>query len=235
MAGDSSSTSCDDSFRALPQAAPSFGTSRSAADRTHLAPLLAIVDGALVPSRDHTVAASSKNYQYSTNTQVGIDANSRLVVAIGRCPAASNDPQAFTASGGDQACRGAPTITDGRYQGTACSSRTRPDAPQPSRGSTTWPSTDISHPIQDNLTVGEPCLVAFCTTAPVEVLHFRTCKSACSVRAQHSKGRLFSGEQVNHLPSHVLRGLGTGEGIAGAFEIGRQRGARVRRVPVNCP
>ena len=151
MAGDSSSTSCDDSFRALPQAAPLFGTSRSAADRTHLAPLLAIVDGALVPSRDHTVAASSKNYQYSTNTQVGIDANSRLVVAIGRCPAASNDPQAFTASGGDQACRGAPTITDGRYQGTACSSRTRPDAPQPSRGSTTWPSTDISHPIQDNL------------------------------------------------------------------------------------
>lgn len=82
----------------LRQVAPLFGVSKSAADRIldHLAPLLAIsrarrrredtvsiVDGTLVPTRDHSIAASSKNYRYSTNLQVVIDANSRLVVAIG--------------------------------------------------------------------------------------------------------------------------------------------------------
>lgn len=88
----------------LRQVAPLFGVSKSAADRIldHLAPLLAIapvrrprkdtvyiVDGTLVPTRDRTIAASSKNYRYSTNVQVVIDANSRLVVAIAsRCPAA---------------------------------------------------------------------------------------------------------------------------------------------------
>ncbi|AQW56463.1 putative transposase [Streptomyces hygroscopicus] len=29
-----------------------------------------IVDGTLVPTRDHTVAEQSKNYRYSTNRQV---------------------------------------------------------------------------------------------------------------------------------------------------------------------
>ncbi|MYQ97550.1 transposase family protein, partial [Streptomyces sp. SID6139] len=82
----------------LRQVAPLFGVSKSAADRIldHLAPLLAIsparrprkdtvyiVDGTLVPTRDRSIAASSKNYRYSTNLQVVIDANSRLVVAIG--------------------------------------------------------------------------------------------------------------------------------------------------------
>src|ERR671917_1053316 len=67
------------------QLAPLFGVSKSAADRVidHLAPLLAlqpmrrprrdtvyIVDGTLVPTRDRTVAASSKNYRHSTNHQV---------------------------------------------------------------------------------------------------------------------------------------------------------------------
>ncbi len=82
----------------LRQVAPLFGISKSAADRIldHLAPLLAIsparrkredtvyiVDGTLIPTRDRSVAASSKNYRYSTNLQVVIDANSRLVVAVG--------------------------------------------------------------------------------------------------------------------------------------------------------
>ncbi len=118
----------------LRQVAPLFGVSKSAADRIldHLAPLLAIaparrprkdtvyiVDGTLVPTRDRTVAASSKNYRYSTNLQVVIDANSRLVVAIGLpLPGSRNDCRAFTESGVDRACRGAPTIADGGYQGT---------------------------------------------------------------------------------------------------------------------
>ncbi|WP_369174352.1 transposase [Streptomyces sp. R28] len=111
-----------------------FGVSKSAADRIldHLAPLLAIsparrprkdtvyiVDGTLVPTRDRSVAASSKNYRYSTNLQVVIDANSRLVVAIGLpLPGSRNDCRAFTESGVDRVCRGAPTIADGGYQGT---------------------------------------------------------------------------------------------------------------------
>lgn len=36
-----------------------------------------IVDGSLVPTRDRSISASSRNYRYSTNLQVVIDANSR--------------------------------------------------------------------------------------------------------------------------------------------------------------
>jgi hypothetical protein len=43
-----------------------------------------VVDGTLVPTRDHIIAAQSKNYRYSTNHQVVIDADTRLVVAVGR-------------------------------------------------------------------------------------------------------------------------------------------------------
>jgi hypothetical protein len=67
------------------QLAPLFGISKSAADRIidHLGPVIAlqphkrfakgavlIVDGTLVPTRDHAIAAQSKNYRYSTNHQV---------------------------------------------------------------------------------------------------------------------------------------------------------------------
>lgn len=43
---------------------------------------VAIVDGTLVPTRDHWPATPSKNYRYSTNVQA-IDANTRLVIATG--------------------------------------------------------------------------------------------------------------------------------------------------------
>jgi hypothetical protein len=118
----------------LRQTAPLFGVSKSAADRIvdHLAPLLAIsparrprkdtvyiVGGTLMPTRDRSMAASSRNYRCSTNLQVVIDANSRLVVAIGLpLPGSRNDCRAFTESGVDRVCRGAPTIADGGYQGT---------------------------------------------------------------------------------------------------------------------
>ncbi len=80
------------------QIGPLFGVSHSAAHRiidVH-GPLLAlapvrkrridqvtIVDGTLIPTRDHRVAAPSKNYRYSTNLQVAIDADTRLVIATG--------------------------------------------------------------------------------------------------------------------------------------------------------
>lgn len=66
------------------QLAPLFGVSKSAADRIidHLGPMLApqprkrfakdtvlIVDGTLVPTRDHAIAAQSRNLRYSTNHQ----------------------------------------------------------------------------------------------------------------------------------------------------------------------
>ena len=92
------------------QLAPLFGVSKSAADRIidRLGPMLAlqgrkqftkdtvlIVDGTLVPTRDHTVSEQSKNCRYSTNHQVVIDADTRLVVVVGRpLPGNRNDCKA---------------------------------------------------------------------------------------------------------------------------------------------
>lgn len=116
------------------QLAPLFGVSKSAADRiiNHLGPLLAlkprqrfakgavlIVDGILVPTRDHTVAEQSKNYRYSTNHQVVIDADSRQVVVIGRpLPGNRNDCKAWAESGARAAVGQTTTIADGGYPGT---------------------------------------------------------------------------------------------------------------------
>lgn len=99
----------------LRQLAPLFGVSKSAAGRfiDHLAPSLAlqprkrfrrdtvlIVDGTLVPTRDHTVAEQAKNYRYSTNHQVVIDADTRLVVVVGRpLPGNRNGCKAWELSG----------------------------------------------------------------------------------------------------------------------------------------
>ncbi len=92
----------------------SYGISKSAADRIldHLASLLTIsparrprkdtvyiVDGTLIPTRDRSIAASSKNYRYSTNLQAVIDANSRLVAISISLPGSRNGCQAFTESG----------------------------------------------------------------------------------------------------------------------------------------
>ncbi|MFF4188855.1 transposase [Streptomyces sp. NPDC001691] len=118
----------------LRQLAPLFGVSKSAADRmiNHLGPRLAlqprqrfrkgtvlIVDGTLVPTRDHTIAEQSKNYRYSTNHQVVIDADSRLVVVIGRpLPGNRNDCKAWAESGAKAAVGNTMTIADGGYPGT---------------------------------------------------------------------------------------------------------------------
>ncbi|WP_217237326.1 transposase [Streptomyces sp. AC555_RSS877] len=118
----------------LRQLAPLFGISKSAADRVirHLGPKLAlqprrrfrkdtvlIVDGTLVPTRDHTVAEQSKNYRYSTNHQVVIDADTRLVVVVGRpLPGNRNDCKAWEESGAKFAVGKTVTIADGGYPGT---------------------------------------------------------------------------------------------------------------------
>lgn len=117
------------------QLAAVFGVSKSAAARVieDLGPALGlrprvrfprgavlIVDGTLVPTRDHDVAAPSKNYRYSTNHQVVIDADTELVVALGRpLPGNRNDCRAYAESGAAHACRNAVVIADGGYQGTS--------------------------------------------------------------------------------------------------------------------
>jgi hypothetical protein len=81
------------------QLVPLFGISKSAADRNidSIGPLLAlrqrrqfhkdtvlIIDGTLVLTRDHSMAEQSKNNRYSTVHQVVIEADTRLVVVVGR-------------------------------------------------------------------------------------------------------------------------------------------------------
>jgi len=116
------------------QLAPLFGVSKSAADRVidHLGPQLAlqprkrfakdavlIVDGTLVPTRDHTIAEQSKTYRYSANHQVVVDADTRLVVMVGRpLPGNRNDCRAWAESGAEAAVGKATTIADGGYVGT---------------------------------------------------------------------------------------------------------------------
>ncbi|MFE3153165.1 transposase [Streptomyces sp. NPDC059218] len=118
----------------LRRLAPLFGVSKSAADRVirHLGPLLAlrprtrfrkdtviIVDGTLVPTRDHAVAEQSKNYRYSTNHQVVIDASTRLVVVVGQpLPGNRNDCKAWELSGAKSAVGHTAVVADGGYRGT---------------------------------------------------------------------------------------------------------------------
>ncbi|MFJ3625457.1 transposase [Streptomyces albidoflavus] len=116
------------------QLAPLFGVSKSAADRIidHLGPMLAlqprkrfardtvlIVDGTLVPTRDHTIAEWSKNYRHPTDHQVVLDADTRLAVVVGRPLAANrNDCKAWEESGAKAAVGKTLTIADGGYPGT---------------------------------------------------------------------------------------------------------------------
>ncbi|REK91829.1 IS5/IS1182 family transposase [Streptomyces inhibens] len=118
----------------LRQLAPLFRVSKSAADRivAHTGPLLAlkqrqrfrkdtvlILDGMLVPIRDHAVAEQSKNYRYSTNLQVVVDADSRRVVVVGRpVPGNRNDCKAWSESGAKAAVGKTTTTADGGYPGT---------------------------------------------------------------------------------------------------------------------
>lgn len=120
-------------YLTMRQLAPLFGVSKSAADRVidDLGPRFAlrprrrfakdavlIVDGTLVPTRDHKVAEQSKNYRYSTNHQVVIDADTRLVVVVGRpLPGNRNDCR-WAESGAKAAVGNAMTIADGGYPGT---------------------------------------------------------------------------------------------------------------------
>ncbi|GHE98419.1 hypothetical protein GCM10018772_23560 [Streptomyces fumanus] len=143
----------------LRQLGPLFGIAKSASDRiiNHLGPSLAllprkrfrkdtvlIVDGTLVPTRDHTIAEQSKNYRYSTNYQVVVDADPRLVVAVGRpLPGNRNDCKAWELPGAKDAVGRTTVIADGSYRGTSLAistavSAARPNSP-PEGANTTRP------------------------------------------------------------------------------------------------
>ncbi|MGW7277464.1 transposase family protein [Streptomyces sp. NPDC054844] len=85
----------------MPRLAPLFGVSPATVCRgiQRLGPLLAleparafaeaaeglrIIDGTLVPVRDRKVGVPSRNYRFSANVQVVVDAETRLVVAGAR-------------------------------------------------------------------------------------------------------------------------------------------------------
>ncbi|MFC5150091.1 transposase family protein [Streptomyces aureoversilis] len=118
------------------QLAPLFGVSSATVCRViqRLRPLLAlepaarptdaagrlwIVDGILIPVRDRTVGASSRNYRFSANVQVIIDADTKLVVATAR-PAPGNkaDAHVWRDSGLPAQCQGVTVLGDGAYINT---------------------------------------------------------------------------------------------------------------------
>ncbi|PPK71173.1 DDE superfamily endonuclease [Actinokineospora auranticolor] len=76
------------------------------------------MDGTRVPTRDHRLAARSKNHRYSTNPQVAIDADTRLVIATGEPkPGNRNDCTVYRDSGIADVLDGRPVMADGGYQG----------------------------------------------------------------------------------------------------------------------
>ncbi|MDH6538060.1 hypothetical protein M2167_000562 [Streptomyces sp. SPB4] len=78
-----------------------------------------IVDGTLIPVRDRTVGASSRNYRFSANVQVIIDADSRLVVASALPPPGNKaDAHVWRESDLPAAAAGTKVIADGAYLGT---------------------------------------------------------------------------------------------------------------------
>ncbi|MEU6164867.1 transposase [Streptomyces tanashiensis] len=125
------------------QLAPLFGCSPATVCRVikRLRPLLAIepaarpadaverlwiVDGPLIPVRDRKAGASSRDYRFSVNMQVIIDADTKLVVAAARpVPGNTADARSWRDSGLAQRCEGvtvlptAPTSTQGSSSRTA--------------------------------------------------------------------------------------------------------------------
>src|SRR6201991_1679375 len=115
------------------QIGPLFGESHSVAHRVidSLGPLLtlapvrrrrsdqiAIENGTLVLLRDHRLAAPSKNCRYSANLQIAIDADTRLVIALGTPkPGNRNDCTAYRDSGINTVLAGRPVLADGGYRG----------------------------------------------------------------------------------------------------------------------
>lgn len=84
------------------------------------------------PHRDRTVGASSRNYRFSANVQVIVDAETRLVVATARpVPGTTADARAWRDSGLAEHCLGVTVLGDGAYinTGLIVPHRKRPGRP----------------------------------------------------------------------------------------------------------
>ncbi len=77
------------------------------------------VDGTLIPTRDHTTAAKSKNYRWSCNAQVLSRRADLLVVAVdGGGPGNRNDPVHYRGSSVQHLCQQhRRVLADGGYRG----------------------------------------------------------------------------------------------------------------------
>lgn len=118
------------------QLAHLFSTTDSTVDRVvhDLAPVLAallgpapvdrrelwVVDGTLVPVRDHSRSARSKNYRRSANLQVVTRRRDRRVVAVGTAwPGNRNDSVVFRETVAERTAGHRRLIGDGGYRGVA--------------------------------------------------------------------------------------------------------------------
>ena len=78
-----------------------------------------VVDGTLIPTRDHTAAAKSKNYRWSCNIQILVRRTDLMIVDIdGGGPGNRNDPFHYRASAIEARCRHhRRVLADGGYRG----------------------------------------------------------------------------------------------------------------------
>ncbi|MEU7488101.1 transposase family protein [Streptomyces sp. NPDC042319] len=131
------------------QLAPLFSVSSATVCRViqRLGPLLAlepvrapqqaadrlwIVDSTLIPVRDRTVGTSSRNYRFSANVQVIVDADTRLVIATAHpVPGTTADVKAWRECGLAEHCQDVTVLGDGAYinTGLIVPHRKRPGRP----------------------------------------------------------------------------------------------------------
>lgn len=78
-----------------------------------------VLDGTLIPTRDHATAAKSKNYRWSCNAQVLIRRRDLSVIAVaGGGPGNRNDPVHYRGSAIEALCRRHQRVlADGGYRG----------------------------------------------------------------------------------------------------------------------
>lgn len=78
-----------------------------------------IVDGTLIPTRDHRVAGKSKNYRWSCNAQILIRRRDLAVIAaFAGGPGNRNDPIHYRGSGIELLCKAhRRVLADGGYRG----------------------------------------------------------------------------------------------------------------------
>ncbi len=78
-----------------------------------------VVDGTLIPTRDHTRATKSKNYRYSCNAQILIRRRDlRIVATFAGGPGHRNDRVHYTGSSIEALCQAHQRVlADGGYRG----------------------------------------------------------------------------------------------------------------------